>query len=138
VIGTLTVRLALVVGTVPHALLITQSNAPASETFAAAIVRVALVAPGMSEPSLRHWNCASAPEAPTLKVADSPSQTVAGVGSSVTVGVALTVRVATDEDAYPQLLLITHSYAPASDSELDPIAKLGPVAPGMFTPSFCH
>jgi hypothetical protein len=52
--GTITTKPALAVLRAPHVLLITQSYSPPSDTLVEAIVSVSLVAPGMSEPPLRH------------------------------------------------------------------------------------
>jgi hypothetical protein len=68
--GTLTVRLALEVVTAPHGLLTTQSYDSTSEAFAAAMVSVAFVAPGMFDPPRRHWKLGDDPVTATVNEAD--------------------------------------------------------------------
>jgi hypothetical protein len=66
--------------TLPHVLLIKQSYEPASDTLAEAIVSVALVAPAMFEPFLRHWKVGDVPFAVTVNDADCPAHFVTAIG----------------------------------------------------------
>jgi hypothetical protein len=124
--------------TLPHELLIKQSYEPASDTLTEAIVSVALVAPAMFEPFLRHWKVGEKPDALTLIVADWLVQASTDAGCVVMEGGLLTVSVAAEVVTVPHGLLITHSYEPASAALAAGIDKVALVAPEMFDPFLRH
>src|SRR5262245_28615767 len=137
-----TVRSVPTLVTVPPALLTTTSKvAPESASVAGESTKLALVAPGIGTPFLRHWNCSGAvPNAVTVKTAGLPARTrIDADGNTTAGGIALTLSVASELVTLPaELGQTTENCAPLSAIVVAGIEKLDEVAPAIGWPPRCH